>query len=246
LHYKSGATKAFTVLALIIYCHLAFGQYYTKGTLLYSNSLSVPPDTAGWIMEGPGEIDFIDGWMQMYSVKEAGHHVFWCSKNFPESFVAEWEVKNLHPEAGLCIVFFAARGLEGEDLFDSSLANRNGSFNDYIKGDINNYHISYYANGKDDPGREIANLRKNKGFYKVQSNEPGIPIHSTAIHKIKLLKFEGTIQLFIDERKVIDWIDKGLKYGPVLSSGKIGFRQMKWTRFAYRNFKVWECVKTAQ
>jgi hypothetical protein len=25
-----------------------------------------------------------------------------------------------------------------------------------------------------------------------------------------------------------------------LGEGKIGFRQMEWTHFAYRNFKVWE------
>ena len=45
--------------------------------------------------------------------------------------------------------------------------------------------------------------------------------------------------MYVDERKIIDWQDDGKKYGPVLQSGKIGFRQMKWTRFAYRNFNVW-------
>jgi hypothetical protein len=28
--------------------------------------------------------------------------------------------------------------------------------------------------------------------------------------------------------------------GKILNEGKIGFRQMQWTHFAYRNFKVWE------
>ena len=33
------------------------------------------------------------------------------------------------------------------------------------------------------------------------------------------------------------------EHGALLGSGKIGFRQMKWTHFAYRNFKVWRCIK---
>ncbi len=193
-------------------------------------------------MEGPGHIAFKDGWMQMQSVKEKGHHVFWCPQNLPENFIAEWEVQNLHTEAGLCIVFFAAKGLKGEDIFPPDLPKRDGSFNGYIKGAINNYHISYYANGKDDPGREIANLRKNKGFYKVQSEHPGIPINSTAAHKIRLVKLGGLIQMFVDERKIIDWTDDGKTHGQILGDGKLGLRQMKWTQFAYRNLKVWECL----
>lgn len=220
----------------------AAGQQYSKGALLYSNSLKDTEDSIGWIMEGPGTVEFADGWMQMYSVNEKGHHVFWCPKDLPENFIAEWEVKNLHPEAGLCIVFFAAKGLNGEDLFDPALPKRDGGFNNYIKGAINNYHISYYANGKDAPGRETANLRKNRGFHKVQAQEPGIHVHSTAMHKIRLVKFKGLIQMFVDDRKIIDWQDDGLKYGKVLNGGKIGFRQMKWTHFAYRNFNVWECT----
>ena len=39
--------------------------------------------------------------------------------------------------------------------------------------------------------------------------------------------------------KIIDWIDDGkINDGP-LGGGKIAFRQMQWTHFRYRNFKVW-------
>jgi len=169
--------------------------------------------------------------------------VFWCSNDFPENFIAEWDVQNREPDAGLCIVFFAAKGINGGGIFDSTLPKRDGTFSGYTKGAINNYHISYYANGKDDPGRETANLRKNKGFHKVQVGESGIPLHSTAIHKVQLIKLEGSIRMFIDNRKIIDWTDDGKTYGKVLGSGKIGFRQMKWTHFAYRNFNVWAVGK---
>ncbi len=216
-------------------------QIYQKGDLLYSNSLSSKEDTAGWRMEGTGQVEFSNGWMKMFSPNEKGHHVFWCPQEFPENFIAEWEVQNLHTKVGLCIVFFAATGLNGEDIFAASLPKRDGTFKQYTNGAINNYHISYYANSKDHPGRETTHLRKNKGFHLVQEKEPGIPLRSQAIHKIQLVKFEGRLQLFIDGRKAIDWVDDGQKLGKILQGGKIGFRQMKWTQFNYRNFNVWEC-----
>lgn len=238
--------KILLSLLSILFLHLqefnAIGQTYQKGALLYSALLSDNSDTAGWKMEGAGKVEFSKGWMQLFSPDEKGNLVFWCPQDFPENFIAEWEVQNLNTEAGLCIVFFAAKGLKGEDIFDESLPKRDGTFKNYTKGAINNYHISYYANGKNEPGRETAHLRKNKGFYKVQAQEPGIPLQSTAVHKLQLIKHKGRIVFTIDERTVIDWPDNGQQFGKILEGGKIGFRQMKWTKFAYSNFSVWDCL----
>jgi hypothetical protein len=242
--------KVILPLLFILVIQLTFfsvlSQTYTKGELLYSNPLLHKIDTLGWRMEGLGEVEFINGWMKMFSTKEKGHHVFWCPQEFPANFIAEWEVQNLHPEVGLCIVFFSAKGLNGDDIFNITLPKRNGTFNKYTKGAINNYHISYYANSKGHPGRETAHLRKNKGFHKVQEDSMGIPLRSQAIHKIQLVKFDGLIQLLIDGRKAIDWVDHGQKLGKILQGGKIGFRQMKWTQFNYRNFNVWECKQVKE
>ena len=148
-----------------------------------------------------------------------------------------WEVQNQKTEAGQCIIFFAAKGAKGESIFDPSFPVRDGTFRQYTKSDLfNSYHISYYANGRDAPGREISHLRKNTGFNLVQEVEPGIPIKSKAIHKITLIKEEAHILMFIDGRKIIDWQDDGQKYGPVL-------REMQWTDFQYRNFQVWDIKK---
>jgi hypothetical protein len=224
-----------------------YAQEFSKGKLLYSNALSNTELVKDWILEGPAKVEFKDNWMHMYSPNEEGHHVFWCPIDFPENFIAEWEAQNQEIDAGLCIVFFCAKGLKGESIFDTSMPKRTlGTFTDYTKGAMNDYHISYYANGRDNPNRETANLRKNKGFNLVQTGEIGIPVQSTAIHKMKLVKKEGKILLFIDDRKVIDWTDDGIKYGKILGDGKIGFRQMQWTHFAYRNFKVWENINTSE
>lgn len=191
------------------------------------------------MMEGPGVTSFRDGWMEMYSPNQEWHHVMWCPEIFPESFIAEWELQNLNPDGGLLIVFFSAAGTNGEDIFDPSLPARDGTFKYYTKDRLNNYHVSYYANNPKNPERELAHLRKNEGFALVTTGEEGIPKSSTAIHKVKLVKDGGHISFFVDGRRVIDWTDDGMSYGPVHGAGRIGFRQMQWSRFRYRNFNVW-------
>jgi hypothetical protein len=238
-----GATIAF-----FFAFNLAQGQVlisdFLKGQLIYQNTLGSQQAVKDWTMEGPGVTEFTDGWMRMYSPKEKFHHVFWCPNDFPESFIAEWEAQNLKTDAGLCIIFFATKGAKGESIFDPSFPKRDGTFTQYTKSNLFNcYHISYYANGRDNPGRETSHLRKNKGFNMVQELEPGIPLASTAVHKLTLIKEQAHIVMFVDERKIIDWTDDGKKYGPVLQGGKMGFRQMEWTDFKYRNFKVWSIKK---
>lgn len=217
---------------------------FKKGLLIYENPMSSRQDVSDWVMEGAGVIEFRDNWMEMYSPKEKSHHVFLCPKDFPGSFIAEWDAQNLKTEAGLCIIFFSAKGNNGQDIFDPSFPKRDGTFTQYTKSKFFNcYHISYYANGRDNPGREISHLRKNSGFWLVQEKEPGIPVKSTAVHHLKLVKDGARIVMYIDDRKIIDWLDDGKKYGPVLQDGKIAFRQMEWTHFRYRNLKVWKLDK---
>lgn len=214
------------------------GESVNKGELIYESEMNERASLDGWVMEGPGVLDFENGWMQMYSPGEEMHHVFWCPVDFPDSFVAEWEAQNLNPEAGLVIVFFAASGESQQDIFDLSLPSRDGTFDQYTLGKIHSYHISYYANARHNPNRGHANLRKNNTFTLLQEGGRGIPTRSTVIHKIRLVKDGSHIAMFVDGNKIIDHIDDG-DNRPVLRSGKIGFRQMKWTRFQYRNFKVW-------
>lgn len=187
-------------------------------------------------MEGPGEIAFNQGWMTMFSPNKAMHHVFWCPENFPASFIAEWEAQNLDTDAGLAIIFFAAAGLNGEDIFDSQLTPRDGSFDQYTLGDIRSYHISYYANAAHNRNRGHANLRKNNTFSLLQKGEEGIPSVSRSIHQLRLIKQGPAISFWVNNKKVIDYRDTA----PVWGSGKIGLRQMQWSKFRYRNFKVWQ------
>lgn len=211
-----------------------------KGKLLYSNDFSSADKMKAWCMEGPGKTEFVDGWMHMYSPEQQWHHVYWCPVDFPDSFIAEWEMQNQYPEAGLCIVFFATTGLHGEDIFNPSLPPRDGTFSQYTKEKIRGYHISYYANNPKNTEREAAHLRKNNMFEIVQQGPEGIVKNSTEIHHIRLIKNHEHIVMYVDDRKIIDWSDDGVSLGPVYGSGKIGFRQMQWSHFRYRDFKVWQ------
>ena len=215
------------------------GERFAKDKLLFESTMQTPESVKGWKMEGPGAVDFRNGWMHMFSPEEKMHHVYWCPETFPSTFIAEWEVQNIETDSGLGIVFFSAKGENGEDIFDQTLPKRNGDFKQYIRGKIVSYHISYYANAANKPDRGHANLRKNNRFILVQKGEEGIPAQSKKIHKVRLIKDGPHILMFIDDRKIIDWTDDGKTYGPVHTDGKIGFRQMKWTHFRYRNLKVW-------
>ena len=211
-----------------------------RGELLYASKLDTSDSLKGWVMEGPGLTACTDGWMEMSSQRPRGpegHTVFWCPETFPERFVAEWEMEVVS-ETGLCIVFFAAAGPGGEDIFSPTLPKRTGIFKHYTEGGINCYHISYFANTPSAPGRITSNIRKNSGFYLVANGPPGIAPGSQEVHRLRLVKDSDHIQLQVDDRVVIDSTDDGRSYGPALGAGKIGLRQMQWTVARYRDFRV--------
>lgn len=248
MNFKIAAYIPIVLLLVGVSCH---GQEqdreFQKGELIYENDFSDPNQVRDWVMEGPGTIDFKEGWMHMYSPGEEYHHVFWCPQDFPDRIIVEWEAQNLETDAGLCIIFFAAKGVNGEDIFDPALPPRDGDFGWYIKDTLRSYHVSYYANTPQKPDRNTAHLRKNNRFHLVYSGPEGIPTQSTQIHKMKLIKNGPMIRMYVDDRMVIDWVDTDeTDPRPYYQSGKIGFRQMQWTHFRYRNFKVWSILNEQQ
>lgn len=203
--------------------------------LIYENPLASPSDIEGWVMEGPAQIAFKDGWMRMWTPDEDFESTFWCDKDFPSDMVVQWEMRPVPKERSLAILYFSAIGKNGEDIFDPELAERAGEFHLYHSGDIDNYHISFWSGN-----RPTSNLRKNRGFYLVQNGPQGIPVDSDQVHKVTLVKQGGAIQLAVDDRLVIDYVDDGESFGPVHGEGKIGFRQVRWTDAFYRNLRVYK------
>ena len=106
----------------------------------------------------------------------------------------------------------------------------------YHTGALNNYHCSYWAGP-----RRTANLRKNHGFFLTTCGVDRIMGQGTGPHRVRLLKAGGAIRLEIRGQLAVTLDDDGRTYGPVLTGGYIGLRQMGHTRkMTYSSFKVYE------
>ena len=195
-----------------------------------------------------------------------GHVVCWNNKfETGGDYMVEYDFKPLSP-IGLGIIFFSARGCNGEDVLSDKLASRDGVFERYTKGDINCYHISYWANNPTSGIRGSCNLRKNSGFYflaaSIDPTARELDYFSKNFefkkHKIRLIKTGSKIEFYIDGQLIIDFIDKQVNNifenetavsrkivdtGRVLGGGRIGLRQMAGLKAEYSNFRVYTVNK---
>lgn len=218
-----------------------------KKELIYDNPLSCVEDIKDFVLEGSAKIYFADNKMRMKNELSAdlgqkSNFVLWCNKDFPSDICIEWNFSPIE-EPGLAIMFFAAKGCMGEDIFDKSLQKRDGQYNLYHSGDINVYHISYFRRKwEDERSFHTCNLRKSKGFHLAAQGADPIPNVEDALDKyhICITKKNGKIEFSINELTVFSWQDDGKTLGPVLEGGKIGFRQMAPMIGEYSDLKVYK------
>jgi len=212
---------------------------------VYETSFDDPKALKDWCLEGGKRMSVARGNLVLESdpekKKESGksndHLVCWLLKEVSADFLIEFTVRPRDRKEGLNIVFFSARGLKGETIFDSSLQPRDGTYKQYNRGDINCYHISYWAGG-----RGTANLRKSKGFHLVAEGKDLIrDAPADTFQTVRVYKRGGTIRLTVDDVIALAWDDDGKAYGPVYThSGWFGLRQMGHTlRCEYGHVKVY-------
>jgi hypothetical protein len=229
----------------------------TGAELLYENTFSKGKEASAaeaekdWVMEGGGIAQWADGYLRLSakhytetrSKIETDHLVYWLKRDFPADLAIAWDFRfpdwKISPN-GLAIIFFCARGAKGEDIFDPRLAKRDGIFKNYHSGDINCYHISYFAGQ-----RGSANVRKNAGFHLVASGDDLVSRGGPEKwHHLSLMRFGATIELCVDGRQCVAWTDDGKTYGPVLDGGKLGLRQQNDLRHGdYTNLRVYRLKK---
>ena len=191
--------------------------------LIYNNPLASKSDIDGFVLEGTANISFPEGKLRMENGLSAAqgqkaNYVLWCPKNFPSNVYIEWEFQPLK-EPGLAILFFAAKGRNGEDLFDESLQPRTGEYPLYHHGDINAFHVSYFRRKEpDERSFHTCNLRKSYGFYLVAQGADPIPdvADVSAPYKLGLLKYENQVRFFVNDLEVFNFNDDGTTYGPCL------------------------------
>jgi hypothetical protein len=223
---------------------------FEPGEIVYENPLAGPDDVRGWRMEGDGAVSFPMGRMRMEGTRDPeqgqkANIVHWCDQPLPDDVSIAWDVYPIR-EPGLCILFFAATGREGQDIFDPALARRHGPYDQYHHGDINALHVSYFR--RKHPAERAfttCNLRKSYGFHLVAQGADPIPSIPDALppYRIELIKAGPHVRFSIGQGEqkhltLFDWTDDGSSYGPVLGGGRIGFRQMTPMIAEYANLTV--------
>lgn len=225
---------------------------YERLDVLYENPLASEADISGFVMEGSAAMTFPEGRLRLQngldeSLGQAANFVLWCPANFPDDIEISWDFVPLR-DPGLCMLFFAAQGRSGTDLFDSRLSRREGIYEQYHSGDIDALHVSYFRRkAVKERAFQVCNLRKSRGFHLVAQGADPLPAVADAIgpYRIRLAKSGADVQFGINRLTLFDWHDDGAAYGPVLGGGKIGFRQMAPLIAEYANLTVCRIKKEA-
>ena len=193
---------------------------------------------------------------------EGGHLVLWNKQvKLPESYMISYNFEPKTP-IGLGILFFSAEGVAEQDIYSAKLNKRTGIFSQYTKGDINSYHISYWANNAAVGKRASCNLRKNPGFYNLASGvdpsveklDYGQKEMTLEKHRIELVKIKNRIAFFMNGIQVFDYVDQGINdtldaegqptgkaidTGLYHQGGRFGFRQMLSLAAEYSDLKIY-------
>ncbi len=200
---------------------------------VYQSSFDDSSALKDWFLEGGKKMSVQNGNLVLESIpgtkrskRDANHLVAWLTKVVPADFLLEFTIRPLHRNQGLNIVFFNARGRNGENIFKPPIKPRTGYFKQYHHGDINCYHVSYWA-----AGRNSSHIRKNYGFYRVAVGDDYISsAPEGSFQTVKIYKRGGKIRVMVDDVVEVAYDDDGKTFGPVLNnSGWIGLRQMAHT-----------------
>jgi len=218
---------------------------YRETDLLYDNPLASPQDVAGFRLEGEATLSFPEGRLRMAnrldpSLGQQSNFVFWCPRDLPDNIAISFDFCPVS-EPGLAILFFAARGHGGRDLFDNLLAPRNGPYAQYHHGDIDCYHVSYFRRRiPQTRAFHVCNLRKSYGNHIVATGADPLPdlADMNGSYRLRVIKAGPLVQFQINGLEILRFVDDGSRFGPLLAGGKIGFRQMAPLVAEYANLQV--------
>jgi hypothetical protein len=216
-----------------------------------------PDPAAEWIAEGQGGAQVCGGRLHVSPVpfkscgqpvdregREPSHMVVWNKARFPADMLLEFTVNHHGSDDGLTLVFIAAEGMDGEDVFDLSLPPREGVYRNYNRGQLKNYTVSYWSRNKKpslvERGEQYTNrMRKNPGANKLSTEYSRTDKCNDCDYRIRILKSGGFIAVEINGEVVNQFTDPD-----PLGSGFIGLRNMMGVdRVSYDDFGVWSLEK---
>lgn len=214
---------------------------------------ALPDPSAEWIAEGRGDAQVCSGklWVAPVAFQACGepvnrsglepsHMVVWNKNRFPANMVFEFTVNHHGSDDGLTLVFFAAEGLQKQEIFDLDLPPRNGIYRNYNKGQLKNYTVSYWSRNKKPSlvkrGEQYTNrMRKNPGANKLSNEYSRTDKCNDCDYRIRIFKTAGLIAVEINGEVVNQVIDP-----EPLGGGYIGLRSMMGVdRVSYDDFRVW-------
>ncbi|EGF92710.1 yesU [Asticcacaulis biprosthecium C19] len=221
-----------------------------EGDLIYANPLSKPSDIAGWKMEGEASVDFDTGRMRLKNrlspdQGQASNFVLWNPAVFEGDVAISWNFRPL-AEPGLAILFFAAGGINGQHILDSSLKPRAGVYDQYTQSDLAALQIAYFRRRwPEERAFHLSNLRRAPGFELLAQGAdplPDVEDMTVEAYRMKLLKTQAGVVFSINDLSVLTWRDDGTK--PTPHKGSVGFRQMAPLEAVYSDLEVRRITQT--
>jgi hypothetical protein len=206
---------ALTVAAGLTACHSTRSVPTARFDASFDNQALDMDDI--WQLEGTGTATIENGHLVLQEDSGGIGVVLWTQADWPSDVEFAFDL-SFSNNRGIGVFFFAARGTQGEDLFETSTP-RTGEYEEYIRGEINAYSLSlhrYFPDGKNNPG---SNLRRNAGFNLLQTASPDPVLEANRGYHVVIRKEGGAIRVEVDGEVTHDYIDED-----PLGAGKIGFR----------------------
>jgi len=173
-----------------------------------------------WLLEGSGSAWVEDDRLILQEDSAGVGIVLWTRVDWPADMELSFDV-SFGNNRGIGVFFFAARGSEGEDAFETP-THRTGDYEEYIHGDLDSYSLSlhrYFPDGTHNPG---SNVRRNSGFRLLASAMPDPVLEADRAHRVVIRKSGASIQVSVDGMVTHDVTDN--EFGAPLGAGKVGFR----------------------
>jgi len=208
-----------------------------RGKLLFKDDCDAMDN---WFIEGSeGKGEMVNGVLHVTSTsRRKGVHA-WFRPDLPDHVRIEYDM-TVHGKSGFALVFFCAKGTQGEDII-KDLPPRDGAFSQYVRNDrLRCYHLSVHRFGTRS-WVQGANLNKNPPKTLLQRNavDPCPPAEGDQTYHMVLIKAGPRIQLLVNDKLVLFYLDDG---GKAYNGGKFGFRQIYGSSISYDNLRVYEAA----
>lgn len=221
---------------------------WERGELLATEDFS--GGLSGWMVEGDVDARIEDGRLRFEATEntETKKGNIWWRQRFSGPIMIEFDYQSA-TEHGLSMFWFNSHGRGGADLLSIE---RDGRYDDYVKGPINGYHVSFHRFGSG-----VSNLRKSYGFHVISSSPDPVKPDDLDKHRIQVCCGDGRIWVIMDDAVVHDVIDDGIlctegeawlhSYpcqgtGEIFRGGYMGIRHTQKQVAYYDNFRVYQLV----